>query len=179
MVLVIMAFGVANIYSVDPDYGVKQIVRIGLGFGMIFFFMIITSFTKNFFDIYAFLFYIAGVLSLVGVLFVGKEINGAKAWYSIGGVGIQPVELMKIATGLMIAHTLNIPSNDIREPKTFFDVHGLYRHSCRADFIAARCGIVIRIWSVFLSHVSRGHVSLFLINPDWIRRRFLNVRCVG
>ena len=120
-----MAFGVANIYSVDPEYGVKQIVRIGLGFGMVFFFMIITSFTKNFFDIYAFVFYAVGVLALIGVLFVGKEINGAKAWYSIGGVGIQPVELMKIATGLMIAHVLNIPGNDIREPRTFITCIGL------------------------------------------------------
>lgn len=125
IVLIIMGFGVANIYSVDPDYGMKQIVRIGLGFGMIFGFLVITSFSKNFFDIYASVFYIIGVLALVGVLFVGKEINGAKAWYSIGGIGIQPVELMKIATGLMIGHVLNIPGNDIKMPRTFLFCIGL------------------------------------------------------
>lgn len=118
IVLIIMAFGVANIYSVDAEHGIKQLVRIGLGFGMIFFFMIITSITRNFFDIYAFIFYIVGVIALIGVLFFGREINGAKAWYSIGGVGIQPVELMKIATGLMIAHVLNIPNNSLNKPAT-------------------------------------------------------------
>ena len=53
-VLIIMAFGVLNIYSVDADYGVRQLVRIGLGFGMILFMIVITSFTRNFFEIYAF-----------------------------------------------------------------------------------------------------------------------------
>lgn len=125
MVIIIMAFGVANIYSVDPDYGVKQVVRIGLGFGMIAVFAIITSISRNFFDLYAFVFYIVGVAALVGVLFFGREINGAKAWYSIGGVGIQPVELMKIATGLMIAHVLNIPGNDLNRPPVLLTCLGL------------------------------------------------------
>lgn len=120
IVLIIMAFGVANIYSVDPDYGIKQIVRIGLGFIMIIAFTIISSISRNFFDIYAFAFYILGVLALIGVLFFGKEINGAKAWYSIGGVGIQPVELMKIATGLMIAHVINIPGTSLEKPNALF-----------------------------------------------------------
>ncbi|MXV37574.1 cell cycle protein [Flavobacteriaceae bacterium Ap0902] len=120
IVLVIMAFGVANIYSVDADYGIKQVVRIGLGFVMIMAFLVISSIARNFFDIYAFVFYLLGVLSLVGVLFFGKEINGAKAWYSIGGVGIQPVELMKIATGLMIAHVVNIPGNTLDKKNVLF-----------------------------------------------------------
>lgn len=125
MVFIIMAFGVANIYAVDPDYGMKQIVRIGLGLGMIAGFAIITSLTRNFFDIYAFLFYGVGILALIGVLFFGREINGAKAWYSIAGVGIQPVELMKIATGLMIAHVLNIPGNDLKRPEVLLTCLGL------------------------------------------------------
>ena len=125
MVFIIMAFGVANIYSVDPEYGIKQIFRIGFGIGMIMVFAIITSFTRNFFDIYAFVFYILGILALIGVLFFGKEINGAKAWYSIGGMGIQPVELMKIATGLMIAHVLNIPGNDLNRPPVLLTCLGL------------------------------------------------------
>ncbi|MGI9525644.1 MAG: rod shape-determining protein RodA [Weeksellaceae bacterium] len=120
IVLIIMAFGVANIYSVDADYGIKQVIRIGLGFVMILAFTIISSLSRNFFDIYAFAFYLIGVAALVGVLFVGKEINGAKAWYSIGGVGIQPVELMKIATGLMIAHVVNIPGNSLEKPNVLF-----------------------------------------------------------
>ncbi|QAR29945.1 cell cycle protein [Ornithobacterium rhinotracheale] len=173
MVLVIMAFGVANIYSVDPDYGVKQIVRIGLGFGMIFFFMIITSFTKNFFDIYAFLFYIAGVLSLVGVLFVGKEINGAKAWYSIGGVGIQPVELMKIATGLMIAHILNIPSNDIREPKTFLMCMGFIAIPAVLILLQPDVGSLFVFGSFFLAMYREGMSPFFLLIPIGLGGVFL------
>lgn len=165
LVLIIMAFGVANIYSVDPEYGIKQVVRIGLGFGMVFFFIFITSFTKNFFDIYAFLFYLAGVLSLVGVLFVGKEINGAKAWYSIGGVGIQPVELMKIATGLMIAHTLNIPGNDIKNSKTLFICLGMIGIPAVLILLQPDVGSLFVFGAFFLAMYREGMNPIIILIP--------------
>ncbi|MBX3101685.1 MAG: rod shape-determining protein RodA [Bacteroidetes bacterium] len=37
------------------------------------------------------------------VLFVGKDINGARAWFSVGGVGIQPSEFAKLGTCLVLA----------------------------------------------------------------------------
>lgn len=43
---------------------------------------------------------------LVGVLFT-KPINGARSWYQIGGVGIQPSELSKVVVVLFIAFLIN------------------------------------------------------------------------
>ncbi|MDZ7635542.1 MAG: rod shape-determining protein RodA [Bacteroidales bacterium] len=52
--------------------------------------------------IYGFLIFL-----LIMVLLVGKEINGAKAWFEIGPFGLQPSEFAKFATGLALASYLN------------------------------------------------------------------------
>jgi rod shape determining protein RodA len=47
------------------------------------------------------------VFLLLMVLIVGKEINGARAWFEIGPFSIQPSEFAKFATGLALASFLN------------------------------------------------------------------------
>lgn len=47
------------------------------------------------------------ILLLVLVLVIGKEINGAKAWFGVGAFSIQPSEFAKFATGLALASYLN------------------------------------------------------------------------
>lgn len=173
MILVVMAFGVANIYSVDPAYGVKQIVRIALGFGMIFFFLIVSSMVRNFFDIYALGFYALGVLALVGVLFFGKETNGAKAWYSIGGVGVQPVELMKISTGLMIAHLLNIPGNNLEKTKTLFTCFALLGIPTVLILLQPDVGSLFVFGAFLLAMYREGMNPVLLIVPFVLAGVFL------
>lgn len=173
LVFIIMLFGVANIYSVDADYGIKQIARIGLGFGMILFFIVVTSFSRNFFDIYAFVFYGLGIIALIGVLFFGKEINGAKAWYSIGGVGIQPVELMKIATGLMIAHVLNIPGNDLNRPQVLFTCLGLIAAPAVLILLQPDVGSLFVFGAFLLAMYREGMNPVFLVIPLVLAAVFL------
>jgi rod shape determining protein RodA len=43
------------------------------------------------------------VLLLAAVLVAGVEINGAKAWFRIGPLGVQPAEFAKIGTALMLS----------------------------------------------------------------------------
>ena len=47
------------------------------------------------------------ILLLVLVLVIGKEINGAKAWFGVGAFSIQPSEFAKFATGLALASYIN------------------------------------------------------------------------
>lgn len=49
-------------------------------------------------------FYVFVIISLIVVLFVGREISGAKRWVSIGPLGIQPSELAKIIAIIWIGY---------------------------------------------------------------------------
>ena len=60
----------------------------------------------KFFDGFAYLLYFLSILSLIGVLVFGIEVNGAKSWIDLGFVRIQPSEFAKVATAMVIAKYL-------------------------------------------------------------------------
>lgn len=105
--LILLIFGIMNVYSVDPERGIKQIIWFSLGMVMILGLIVISGNNRNFFETYSPVIYGISVLLLTGVLVVGKEINGAKAWYSFGPVSLQPAEFAKIGTSLLIANLVN------------------------------------------------------------------------
>ena len=48
-------------------------------------------------------FYFGVIVALTLVLFIGKEVNGARRWLSIAGIGFQPSEFAKLAIILALA----------------------------------------------------------------------------
>ncbi|MBK9175071.1 MAG: rod shape-determining protein RodA [Flavobacteriales bacterium] len=115
MYLALLFMGWANIYSAafDPDhpsildldkeYG-KQAVWMGislvLGTGIL-------MIRGQLFRDWAFGIYLVVVLLLALVLVVGKEVNGARAWFGVGSFGIQPAEFAKYATALALTRYLS------------------------------------------------------------------------
>lgn len=73
------------------------------------FFTFIAALTLDwkFWNTLAFPIYAITMLLLILVLFVGKEINGAKAWISLGFFGFQPAEWAKFGTILAVASYLS------------------------------------------------------------------------
>ena len=104
-----------NVYSVDSERGIKQIIWFSLGMVMIFSLVIFSGNNRNFFETYSPVIYAISVLLLVGVLIIGKEINGAKAWYSFGPVSLQPAEFAKIGTSLLIANLVNNANSNLKD----------------------------------------------------------------
>ena len=99
--LVLCIFALLNIYSVDEGLGTKQFIFFVLSlilWGVIF------TIRYKFFENFAPIFYLGGVLLLLGLFPFGKEILGQKNWYKIGSFTMQPVEFMKIGTALMLAN---------------------------------------------------------------------------
>lgn len=111
----IAAFGIMNVYSVNPDLGIKQVIWFALGIFMVLVLIIISGNNRNFFEIYSPVIYIISVLLLVGVLIFGKEINGAKAWYRFGPLSLQPAEFAKIGTALLIANFINHSNANLKD----------------------------------------------------------------
>jgi len=48
-------------------------------------------------------------------LFIGKKIGGARSWYGIGGFSLQPSELAKFATALMLGYYISLPRTNVRK----------------------------------------------------------------
>lgn len=115
----LVVFGLMNIYSVSPYKAEKQLIWILLGIILILLLMIINPYDYKYI---ALPFYIFTVFLLIGVLFFGKTINGAKAWYDLIFIKIQPSELSKISTALAISKVMNKPINSIKEIWIFFKI---------------------------------------------------------
>lgn len=92
-----------EIFDLSLNSG-KQLLWIGTGFVLI---MIILLLDFRIYESFAPLFYGIFLVLLIGVLFFGREVNGAKAWFEIGAFRLQPAEFTKLVTALVLARYLN------------------------------------------------------------------------
>ena len=106
-ILLLVCFGLIEVYSVALGQGSvnllnfkKQILFALIGFAMFFIFTFIDS---NFLKSLNRYIYLAACLALIIVLLVGSTVNGTKGWFSFFGLGLQPVEFVKIILVLFLA----------------------------------------------------------------------------
>ena len=113
--VILVSFGWLNIYSASKtdediellnfstEYG-KQLIFIFLTIPLI---IIILFFNAKFYEKFSSIFYLGSLLSLVGLFFFGKTINGATSWYNFGVLGLQPSEFVKAFTALAVAKLIS------------------------------------------------------------------------
>lgn len=112
--LVMMAFGWMNIYSaniMEAEGGIldfsqrfgKQFIWIGASISLAILLLVLDA---KFYIYFSYFLYIVLLGVLIGVLVFGKEINGAKSWFVIGGFQLQPSEFAKPVTALALANLL-------------------------------------------------------------------------
>jgi rod shape determining protein RodA len=92
-----------SIFDTHREYGMQFIwIVIGLVFGVVLLLIEGEFYRRN-----AIFFYGGVCLLLALVLIFGREVNGAKSWFGIGGFGIQPSEFAKIGTAILMAAYLS------------------------------------------------------------------------
>ncbi|WP_340077709.1 rod shape-determining protein RodA [Leptobacterium sp. I13] len=97
-----------GIFNMSQPYG-KQLLFIILSSILI---VLILALEVKFYERFSNIFYLLGIISLLGLFLFGKNVNGATSWYAIGGITIQPAEFVKTTTALLIAkHLSNIQTN--------------------------------------------------------------------
>ena len=96
---------VPSILDTTQKYG-KQLLWIG---GALVIIVIILFTDGRFYQKVAMPIYVVVMLMLAGVLIFGKEVNGAKAWFAIGGFSLQPAEFAKFATAMAVSYMLAHP----------------------------------------------------------------------
>ncbi|WP_103326929.1 rod shape-determining protein RodA [Bacteroidetes bacterium endosymbiont of Geopemphigus sp.] len=122
MYLTLAIFGWINIYSVSEEKAEKQFFWILMSSFLIFLLLLLRPVDyKN----GSYVFYFLTLLLLIGVLFLGKTINGSKSWYSLGPVGFQPAELSKISISLALGNILSVSDTRIKDQKTFLMIVGI------------------------------------------------------
>lgn len=115
IISVITVNSATNILSSEfSNLAIKQIVWYLIGFSLVYLIMFIGN---DYFYKHAWILYILGVISLIGLLLFAEPINNAKCWFSIPGVGtIQPSEFMKIILIILISTMINKFNEDYNNP---------------------------------------------------------------
>ena len=93
----------ASIFDVSQRYGM-QMIWIGVS---AFVAIAILLIDDKYYHMLAYPFYWGAILMLIAVLFVGKEVHGAKSWIVLGPVALQPTELVKFTTALALARYMS------------------------------------------------------------------------
>jgi rod shape determining protein RodA len=121
--LLLSAIGLIFIYSsgIFPDGSnsgqyLKQLIWMVIGLGLSFGIM-----TLDYYQLVenAEVFYLIGIIVLIATLILGKTIRGAKSWFGVAGMGIQPSEIMKLFFILLLAKFFSNASPTENKIRTF------------------------------------------------------------
>lgn len=167
--------GVVLIYSathmspnpVEQDLYLKQLFWIALGLVA---FWVVYALPFRFFEAFAYLFYSAAILALVGVFFLGSTRLGATRWYDLGFLNLQPSELAKIATVFALARFLaysskyetNIPKRLL--PALFLALLPMFLILRQPDLGTSLVFFAIFLAMLFWSSIPTVYL-LFVISP--------------
>lgn len=103
----------SSIFDFSQRYG-KQLTWIIAAFILAIF---VSSIDTRFFTIFAWPIFGLGMILLAAVPFLGNEVNGARSWFAIGPVHLQPTEFVKFGSCLALAKYfsgLNIKINSTK-----------------------------------------------------------------
>jgi len=122
--LILVAMGWLSIFSashggetlsfdLSTNYG-KQVlwIVVSMVFGAAIFLI-----DARFFDVFGYWFYGLTLALLVLVLVFGTEVNGARAWFQIGGFRLQPAEFAKFGTALALSKYLGDIDTNVKRIK--------------------------------------------------------------
>ena len=102
----------ASIHSSDPSSifefasrSGKQFVWICTSLGLAG--LIIFAINPRFYEGFSVPIYALTILLLIAVIFLGIEVKGSRSWFAFGPVRLQPAEISKISTSLLLATVMS------------------------------------------------------------------------
>lgn len=126
-------------------------------------FLLTLTIDWKFWNTFAFPIYGVTVILLVLVLFIGKEINGAKAWFSFGFFSFQPSEWTKFGTALAVASYLSFYKTSITKSNIFLISIALFLGPALLILLQPDFGSSLVYFSFFILLYRRGMSPIFLI----------------
>ncbi|MCE1199068.1 MAG: rod shape-determining protein RodA, partial [Marinilabiliales bacterium] len=148
-----------SIFDLGQQYG-KQLIWIFAGLFLAVSVLIVDS---KFFVAFAYHIYGLILLLLVLVLFLGKEINGARAWFEVGGVLLQPAELGKFATSLAVAKYMSQFGFKMNRPRSYLVLGAIIFIPAILILLQNDTGSALVFAVFFLVFYREGLPDMFLI----------------
>ena len=105
---------------------------------------------NRFYFFFSWFIYGACMLLLVLVVIIGKEINGARSWFELGGISLQPSELAKFGTALALASYLNNKRQDLTRLSEIIPAASIIFLPALLTLIQPDMGSAIVYFSLFL-----------------------------
>ena len=141
-------------YSLS-DIAIKQLVFI---FGAILIIFTIVFSNVVVIDYFAYGFYAIAITLNILVLFLGREISGAKSWFGFGGFGIQPSEFAKVATALALSKFLGTYGVKFQGTKNIVKALGIVLLPMAIILIQNDTGSALVFLSFFLVLYNANHI---------------------
>ncbi len=162
--MILVIFGWLSIYSTtvtDPNQSIldlstlygKQLLWILLSIVIVIF---VLSIDSKFYERFSSVIYILALLSLLGLLFFGKTINGQTAWYSFGSFSIQPAEFAKAAVALAVAKYLSELNVDLKKFKHQLSVFLILAIPIVLILLQPDAGSAVVYFSFFIAFYREG-----------------------
>ena len=125
--LLLVVIGWFNIYAAVFNEEHTRIVDLSQRYGKQFVWILLTVviavfvvvIDTRFYFFFAYFIYGFLLFLLLLVLFVGKDINGARSWFQIGDFSLQPSEFAKTGAALALAAYLNASRHDLGKLTVF------------------------------------------------------------
>jgi rod shape determining protein RodA len=131
--LVMVIIGWFNIYAAVYNEEHIKIIDLSQRYGKQFIWIIATLLIAvfvvvidtRFYFFFAYFIYGGLILLLLLVLVLGKDINGARSWFQIGSLSLQPSEFAKFGTALALAAYLNSKRDVLKRFRVYSVASGI------------------------------------------------------
>lgn len=100
------ALGVLVLYDTNPSYAYHQAMYYGVGLGAMVICIYLVRLIRKW-DGLVWLMIPASLILLALPLRIGQETYGARNWFYIGGLSVQPSEIVKLSLLIIIAHFMS------------------------------------------------------------------------
>lgn len=118
---------------------------------------------SKFFTATANLMYAGGLLLLLLVIGIGKDVKGSHSWLVIGGFQFQPAELTKLCTNLALAKYLSSLETDFTKLRPRLIAAAIALVPCAIIILQDETGLALVYFSFFLVMYREGLPGVLLI----------------
>jgi rod shape determining protein RodA len=153
-------FSAATFFNGNTNYS-KQILFIGVCVVVATFIILSDS---KLYPAFANLMYVFGIILMLSVFVIGKDINGSKSWIPLGGgFNLQPAELCKIFAALALAKYLSQLNMDFTKLQSQFIATVLVMLPALISVLQKETGLALVYMSFFIVMYREGLPGIILV----------------